>query len=119
LILPLIEPGRTARFALLPDGKDPDDLVRDGGAEAFRSVLSQARPLADLLWLRETSGAVFDTPERRAELEKTLRELTGRIRDETVRFHYNQEMRERVQSFFGPQRNRQQGRDGGRGQGGG
>ncbi len=119
LILPLIEPGRTARFALLPDGKDPDDLVRDGGAEAFRSVLSEARPLADLLWMRETSGAVFDTPERRAELEKTLRELTGRIRDETVRFHYNQEMRERVQSFFGPQRNRQQGRNGGRGQGGG
>ena len=44
---------------------------------------------------------VFDTPERRAELEKTLRELTARIRDESVRFHYQQDMRERVQAFFG------------------
>ena len=104
LILPAIQPGRTARFALLPEGKDPDDLVRAEGADAFRAVLSQARPLADLLWMRETAGGVFDTPERRAELEKTLRELAGRIRDESVRFHYNQDMRERVQGFFGAQR---------------
>ncbi len=104
LALPLIQAGRTVRFALLPEGKDPDDLVKSEGAEAFRTVLSDARPLADLLWMRETSGGVFDTPERRAELEKTLRELTGRIKDESVRYHYAQEMRERVQAFFGSQR---------------
>ena len=119
LVLPLIQPERTARFALLPDGKDPDDLVRSEGADAFRAVLNEARPLADMLWTRETSNGVFETPERRAELEKTLRELAGRIRDESVRFHYNQEMRDRVQNFFGAQRNRQQGqgRGPGRGQG--
>jgi len=101
LILPTIQPGRTARFALLPEGKDPDDLVKGDGADAFRQVLEEARPLADLLWMRETQGGVFDTPERKAELEKTFRELTGRIRDENLRFHYAQEMRERVQTFFG------------------
>ncbi|MEW9806632.1 DNA primase [Mesorhizobium sp. ZMM04-5] len=101
LLLPGIQPGKTARFALLPEGKDPDDLVKSEGADAFRQVLADARPLADMLWLRETSGGVFDTPERKAELEKTLRELTARIRDENVRFHYAQEMRERVQTFFG------------------
>ena len=104
LALPLIQPGRTLRFALLPEGRDPDDLVREGGPDAFARVLSEARPLAELLWMRETSGGVFDTPERRAELEKRLRELSGRIRDESVRFHYAQEMRERVQAFFGMQR---------------
>lgn len=117
LVLPLIQPERTARFALLPDGKDPDDLVRSEGADAFRTVLNEARPLADMLWTRETSNGVFETPERRAELEKTLRELAGRIRDESVRFHYNQEMRDRVQNFFGAQRNRQQGQGQGRGRG--
>jgi DNA primase len=101
LALPAIQPGRTARFALLPEGKDPDDLVKAQGAEAFRQVLADARPLADLIWMRETSGRVFDTPERKAELEKSLRELTSRIKDENVRFHYSQEMRERVQTFFG------------------
>ncbi|WP_269930538.1 DNA primase [Aminobacter sp. HY435] len=109
LALPLVAPGHTARFALLPEGKDPDDLVKAEGPEAFRAVLGAARPLADLVWMRETSGGVFDTPERRAELEKTLRELTSRIKDESVRYHYQQEMRERVLSFFGNQRGRQQG----------
>ncbi|MBX3576620.1 MAG: DNA primase [Rhizobiaceae bacterium] len=101
MALPLIQPGRSVRFALLPDGQDPDDLVRSGGPDAFRAVLADARPLADLIWSRETAGGVFDTPERRAELEKTLRELAGRIRDESVRRHYGQEFRERTQAFFG------------------
>ncbi|MBD0414619.1 DNA primase [Oryzicola mucosus] len=130
LALPEIAPGRTVRFALLPEGKDPDDLVKSEGPDAFRAVLAEAKPLADLLWMRETAGGVFETPERRAELEKTLRELSNRIKDESVRFHYQQEMRDRVQSFFGAQRARNNprgnqggGRDrngfGNRGQGGG
>ncbi|MBN9220650.1 MAG: DNA primase [Mesorhizobium sp.] len=114
LALPSVQAGRSARFALLPEGKDPDDLVKAEGPEAFRAVLSEARPLVDLLWMRETSGGVFDTPERRAELEKTLRELTSRIRDESLRYHYQQEMRERVLSFFGSSRGGPQGQQGGR-----
>ncbi|RUX89834.1 DNA primase, partial [Mesorhizobium sp. M7D.F.Ca.US.004.01.2.1] len=115
MALPSVQAGRSARFALLPEGKDPDDLVKAAGPDAFRIVLAEARPLVDLLWMRETAGGVFDTPERRAELEKTLRELTSRIRDESLRYHYQQEMRERVLSFFGSQRSARQGRqDGGR-----
>ncbi|MER8382970.1 DNA primase [Mesorhizobium sp. M0142] len=112
MALPAVQAGRSVRFALLPEGKDPDDLVKGDGPDAFRAVLSEARPLADLLWMRETAGGIFDTPERRAELEKTLRELTSRIRDESLRYHYQQEMRERVQSFFGAQRGRQGRQDG-------
>ncbi len=101
LALPLIGPGRTLRFALLPEGRDPDDVVREEGADAMRRLVAEGRPLADLLWMRETAGGVFDTPERRAELEQRLRELASRIRDENVRRHYGQEFRERVQAFFG------------------
>ncbi|TIP87506.1 MAG: DNA primase [Mesorhizobium sp.] len=114
MALPAVQAGRSVRFALLPEGKDPDDLVKADGPDAFRAVLSEARPLADLLWVRETAGGIFDTPERRAELEKTLRELTSRIRDESLRYHYQQEMRERVLSFFGTQRGARQGYPGGR-----
>lgn len=104
LVLPRLQPARTVRFALLPEGKDPDDLVREGGPEAFGKVLEDARPLADVLWMRETAGGVFDTPERRAELERRLRDMAGRIRDESLRFHYNQDMRDRVHAFFGTDR---------------
>ncbi|MEX6506493.1 DNA primase [Jiella sp. M17.18] len=101
LALPLLKPGRSLRFALLPEGKDPDDLVREGGPDAFRDVLSAARPLADLVWMRETQGGVFDTPERRADLEQRLKALFRQIGDETVRRHYQDDAAERLRSFFG------------------
>jgi DNA primase len=110
LVLPSVQSGRTVHFALLPEGKDPDDLVKAEGPDAFRAVLAEARPLADLLWMRETAGGVFDTPERRDGLEKTLRDLTSRIRDEGQRYHYQQWMRERMLNFFSAQRTVRQGR---------
>ncbi|WP_182085518.1 DNA primase [Aureimonas sp. ME7] len=102
LALPLIRPGRSLRFALLPEGKDPDDLVRDTGADAMKGVLERARPLADLLWMRETAAGNFDTPERRAELEQRLKGLMRQIGDENVRRHYLQDIDERLSAYFGP-----------------
>ncbi|HZP20998.1 MAG TPA: DNA primase [Bauldia sp.] len=101
LALPLLEPGRSLRFALLPEGQDPDDLVRAGGHDAVAAVLAGARPLVELLWMRETEAGVFDTPERRAALEARLRELARAIADESVRRHYLQAFTERVAGFFG------------------
>jgi DNA primase len=69
LALPLLQPGKSLRFALLPAGQDPDDLVRAGGADAMGAVIGAARPLVDMVWVRETESGVFDTPERRAALE--------------------------------------------------
>ena len=101
LALPLIGPGRTIRFALLPEGKDPDDLVREEGRQAFDRLVESARPLADMLWAREAGAGVYETPEARAELEARLRQITGSIADESVRRHYQQAMRERLNAFFG------------------
>lgn len=100
LALPMLEPGRSLRFALLPAGQDPDDLIRAGGAEAMRAVIGAARPLVDLIWGRETEAGVFDTPERRAALEAKLREIGRAIADESVRRHYSQAFAERIQAFF-------------------
>ncbi|EKF18004.1 DNA primase [Nitratireductor pacificus] len=118
LALPLVKPGRSLRFVMLPEGKDPDDIVREAGPDAFAAMLSNARPLADLLWMRETSGKVFDTPERRAELEKNLQALTGRIADEDLRRHYAQDMRERARTFFGGDSAPRRGQGGGFREGG-
>jgi DNA primase len=102
LALPLLRPGQSLRIALLPDGKDPDDLVKLEGRAPFDKVLSEARALADMVWLRETSGTVFETPEKRAELEARLKTVTQVIADESVRRHYQQDMRDRLYAFFQP-----------------
>ena len=78
IALPLLEPGKSLRFALLPDGQDPDDLARSGGQPALARVLDAALPLVDLLWMREIEAGPLDTPERRAALERRLREILSR-----------------------------------------
>src|SRR5215467_5187928 len=102
LAMPRIKPGKSLRFALLPQGQDPDDLVRSGGREAVQEVLGGARPLADMLWARETEGHSFDTPERRAALEARVNELTGQITDQAVRKYYRQDFAARLANFFAP-----------------
>src|SRR5215468_7959518 len=82
LALPLLRPGKSLKFAILPEGQDPDDLVRSGGTDAVEEVLTVARPLADMLWLRETETGGFETPERRAALETRLGALVDRIGDD-------------------------------------
>lgn len=102
LALPFLAPGKSLRFALLPAGQDPDDLIRAAGADAMRAVIGAARPLVEMLWLRETESGVFDTPERRAALEARFREIARTISDESVRRHYIQAFQERIAAFFPP-----------------
>ncbi|GIK81371.1 MAG: DNA primase [Pseudorhodoplanes sp.] len=102
LALPRLSPGKSLSFALLPEGQDPDDLARAGGREAIAEVLASARPLADMIWMRETESASFDTPERRAALEKRLNEIVGTIREEAVRKYYRQDFEARVRALFSP-----------------
>jgi len=99
LALPHITPGKSLRFASLPQGHDPDDLIRSAGPGAIADVLAIARPLADILWTRETEGGRFDTPERRAGLEARINEMTNTIANETVRRYYRQDLWQRLRNL--------------------
>jgi DNA primase len=102
LALPRLKPGKSLRFALLPEGQDPDDLYKAGGRDAVAEVLAAARPLAQILWSRETETGSFDTPERRAALEARMNELSASIVDESVRRYYRQDFNDRVRALFAP-----------------
>ena len=94
LALPLLESGKSLRFAIMPKGKDPDDLLREQGASAFQKLLDAATPMVRLLWQRETEGRVFDSPERKAALDKALRDKIALIKDPSIRSHYGQEIKD-------------------------
>ena len=94
IALPLLAAGQSLRFALMPDGMDPDDLIKSQGAGAMQKLIDQAVPMVQLLWRRETEGKVFDSPERRAGLDKVLREKIKLIADPSVRAHYGDAIKE-------------------------
>jgi DNA primase len=95
-MLPMLREGQSFRFAFLPEGFDPDDIVRSQGAAAFSQCLRAARPLIDVLWLRERAEQPLDTPERRAAFEARLDALLGQIANARVRGHYRREVRNRL-----------------------
>ena len=118
LAMARLKPGKSLRFALLPEGQDPDDLVRSAGREAVAEVIGAARPLAAMLWARETEGHQFDTPERRAALEARVNEVTAAIADDSVRKYYRQDFSARLSQFFAPAQAQRGNFQRGQGQGG-
>jgi DNA primase len=104
LALPLLEAGKGLRFAILPGGLDPDDLLKAQGAGAMQAVLDGAKPMVQLLWQRETEGRSYDSPERRAALDKVLRGHLARIADASIRSHYVEEIKRLREGLFGTRR---------------
>ena len=123
IALPLLQPGKSLRFALLPEGQDPDDLARSGGSVAIEAVIARATPLAELFWTRALESGTLDTPERRAALERKMREQLQTIPDETLRRYYREDIEARLRELFAPASPRGRANGGGgarrRGEGGG
>ena len=101
-ILPVLKAGVSARFILLPGGKDPDDIVKNGGADSLKVELSKSIPLAELLWRKYTFGQQFETPEARAGLEREIKSVIFTIKDESLRHYYLQDLRDRLRNLFRP-----------------
>ncbi|MET0545107.1 MAG: DNA primase [Caulobacterales bacterium] len=99
--LPKIGVGRTLRFAALPDKLDPDDLIKERGAEAMIEVLNAAAPLSQMLWRRELDREPLDTPERRAGLRERLRAAIKGIADPGVRKEYGEYIRDQLNTLYG------------------
>ncbi len=104
LALPLLVAGKSLRFVLMPEGRDPDDVLRAGGARAMQALIEAAQPMVQLLWRRETEGRVFDSPERKAALERACLAATARIRDPAVRGFYERELKDLRWRLFNPRR---------------
>lgn len=100
---PLLRPGHSVRFVLLPGGHDPDSFVAAYGPPAFGKLAAAAAPLSEILWRAETQGKDLSTPERRAGLERALAEVVASIGDPKVRDYYRRDFEQRVAEAFKPQ----------------
>jgi len=73
--LPLMEDGRQISFLFLPEGEDPDSLVRQIGRERFEQQLDQATPLADFFFDKLTADLDLADIADRARLGQLARPL--------------------------------------------
>lgn len=85
IVLPILSDGLQVRFLFLPDGEDPDSLIRQEGKEAFEQRLNSATDLPEFLFEHLKQQVDFDTLQGKARLDQLAAPLITRIPQGTLR----------------------------------
>ena len=91
IVLPFIRDTSDVRFAFVSGGKDPDEILKSGGADAMRKIIDEAVALTDFLWELANKNYIVSTPGGRAQAEKFLDGQIEKIADPELRKQYKQE----------------------------
>ena len=99
-VLPLLEPGRSVRLAVLPEGQDPDDILRQQGPDGLRRILSAANGLLDSLWAAKTAEYQLDNPRTQASAKaafwQDIRSLVRSISHHQTRSAWLDDLERRI-----------------------
>ena len=98
--LPLLQPGKSFKFAIVTGGKDPDDILREHGAAALKAQLAATTPFIDALFTRERDAGPLETPENRAGLKQRLRAAAKAIADGDLASAYRDALLSRLDKLF-------------------
>ena len=79
IALPEMRDGVSAKFLFLPDGEDPDSMVRQLGTEAFLEQVAKSQPLSEFLFEQLSDGIDSSTADGKARLSKTCAPQINRI----------------------------------------
>ncbi|MCF6226987.1 MAG: DNA primase [Xanthomonadales bacterium] len=95
-VLPVIKEGRQARFLFLPDGEDPDSLIRKEGEAAFVQRIQTAKPLSAFFFERMEAQTDMTSVEGRARLSALAQAYLEKIPEGVLRDMLLTELRQRV-----------------------
>ena len=84
-VLPRMRDGRQAWFLFVPDGEDPDSLIRAEGVDGFERRLSQATPLSEFFFAEISKDVSLASIDGKARLAERARPLIGQIPDGAFR----------------------------------
>jgi len=93
--LPRLRDGRQAYFLFLPDGEDPDSLVRKEGKDGFEKRIKEAMPLSDYFFNELSHDVDMASLDGRARLAERARPLIAKLPDGAFRDLMAQELEKR------------------------
>ncbi|SEM44335.1 DNA primase [Luteibacter sp. UNCMF331Sha3.1] len=95
-ILPRMRDGRQAHFLFLPDGEDPDTLVRKEGKEGFEKRMKESMPMSEYFFEELARDVDITRIDGRARLAERARPLIARLPDGAFRDLMGQELQRRT-----------------------
>jgi len=94
--LPLLEPGKSFRLMLMPPGRDPDDILREDGSDAFRELMSGSISFLDGLWNGLLEKHDPADPASRAAFWQNIRQHIRQIGNGQMRASMGDEVERRI-----------------------
>jgi len=94
--LPLMRDGRQARFLFLPEGDDPDSMVRRIGTEAMQAEIGRAQPLSEFLFDKLATQVDMHSIDGRSRLGELAKPLLERLPEGMFRDMMSQALHERI-----------------------
>ena len=94
--LPLLKPGKSLQFLVLPAGLDPDDIIQKQSKQAFADLLKTAKPCIQAFWEINTAGKDISTPERMAKLQDDILKKCETITNPIVAELYKKQMNKKL-----------------------
>ena len=96
MALPQISADKIISFIEVPKGVDPDDLIKNKGSTAFKSLLDSRIGLSEMIWKMEFSGKSFRTAESKSLLEKKLNEYSFQIQDDSLKANFRRYFKDMI-----------------------
>ncbi|MEM9840259.1 MAG: DNA primase [Pseudomonadota bacterium] len=99
--MPALSPKQTLRFIFLPDGQDPDDMLRQGGPAAMQRVIDARTDVEETLWQLALGRHGTQSAEAIAKLESELRERVAPIKDGPMKDALNRAFKDKLYALRG------------------
>lgn len=98
-VLPILKPDTSVKFAFLPDGYDPDTLIRKEGSSAMKKVLDNSLSLFEMMWQEESKNRDLSQPEARAGLKSAMIKRVSEITDVDIKKFFLDEINQKISEF--------------------
>ncbi|WP_173198613.1 DNA primase [Parvularcula mediterranea] len=99
--LPFLTPQQTLRFVFLPDGEDPDDLIKRGGKGAMQAQVDARADAEETMWRLALARHGTQSAEALAALEGELKERGQKIQDPAMRSALQRAFKDRLYALRG------------------
>jgi DNA primase len=96
ICLPMITADKKISFVNLPHSKDPDDIIKSGGANLFNKLLLEKIDLSKAIWLNEFKDKDFSSAESRSALEKKIDTICMQIKDKILAGNFRRYFKDQI-----------------------
>ncbi|MAU28725.1 MAG: DNA primase [Pelagibacterales bacterium] len=100
IAMKILKPGKSLKFILLEDGKDPDNLVSQGKKNQILDLINNAIPMFKVFWNSEIKNLDLESPEKRASFRLSMEKKISLINDKIIQKEYKKSFYIYYNNFF-------------------